>query len=122
MLNVTVPLLDHMISELDSRFNSESSTVVVEFTQLLPCALYQKPQSKMLTAADLYTVLKFYEDDLPCRRSMDVELELWCAMWKDPELAEDLNTPVKALPHADKDYFPNMHTYANHGNGSNNQL
>ena len=74
-LNVTVPLLHHMISELfDSRFNSESSSVV-EFTQLLPCALYQKPQSKMLTAADLDTVLKLYEDDLPCRRSMDVELE-----------------------------------------------
>ena len=99
-----------MISELDSRFNSESSSVVVEFTQLLPCALYQKPQSKMLTAADLDTILKLYEDDLPCRRSMDVELELWCAMWKDSELAEDLNTPVKALPHADKDYFPNIRT------------
>ena len=26
------------------------------------------------------------------------------------DLAEDLNTPVEALPHADQDYFPNIHT------------
>ena len=108
-LNVTVPLLDHIISELDSRFNSESSSVV-EFIQLLPCALYQKPASERLTAADLDRVLKLYEGDLPCARSMDVELGLWRAMWKDSELAEDLNTPVKALPHVDKDYFPNIRT------------
>ena len=39
-----------------------------------------------------------------------MELELRHARWKDSELAEDLNTPVKALPHADKDYFPNIRT------------
>ena len=109
-LNVTVPLLDHLISELDSRLNSESSSVVVEFIQLLPCTLYRKPASERLITADLDTVLKLYESDLPCTRSMDVELELWRTRWKDAELAEDLNTPVKALPHADKDYFPNIHT------------
>ena len=42
--------------------------------------------------------------------SLDVELELWLAKWKDRELAEDLNTPVKALPHVDKDYFPYIRT------------
>ena len=109
-LNVTVPLLDHMISELDSRFNSESSSVVVDFIQLLPCAVYQKTASDRLTTADLDTLLKLYEDDLPCARSLDVELELWRTKWKDSELAEGLNTPMKALPHVDKDYFPNIHT------------
>ena len=39
-----------------------------------------------------------------------MELELWRTKWKDSELAEGLNTPMKALPHVDKDYFPNIHT------------
>ena len=39
-----------------------------------------------------------------------MELELWHTKWKDSELAEGLNTPMKALPHVDKDYFPNIHT------------
>ena len=63
-----------------------------------------------MTTADLDTLLKLYEDDLPCARSLDVELELWRTKWKDSELAEGLNTPMKALPHVDKDYFPNIHT------------
>lgn len=33
--NLTIPLLDHIISELDSHFDSESSTVIAEFMQLL---------------------------------------------------------------------------------------
>ena len=42
----------------------------------------------------------------------DLELDLWEAKWDDCEssLAEHLHTPVKALPHADQDYFPNIHT------------
>ena len=42
--------------------------------------------------------------------------DLWTWSWNcgvqcgKTELAEDLNTPVKALPHADKDYFPNIRT------------
>ena len=108
-LNMTVPLLDHMISELDSRFNLKSSSAVAEFIQLLPSALYQKPPSERLIAADFDTVLKLYKDDLPCARSMDVELELLRTRWRDSELGEDLNTPVKALPHVDKDYFLNIH-------------
>ena len=62
-----------MISELDSRFNSESSSVVVEFIQLLPSALGHKPASETMTTADLDTILKLYEDDLPCARPLDVE-------------------------------------------------
>ena len=53
----------------------------------------------------------YYEDDLPSSRSLDIELDLWEAKWDcESSLAEDLNTPVKALPHADQDNFPNIRT------------
>ena len=47
-LNITIPLLDHMISELDDRFDADSSAIVVEFIQLLPAGLYNKSSSERL--------------------------------------------------------------------------
>ena len=113
-LNVTVPLLDHMISELDSRFNSESSSVVVEFIPLLPCALYRKPASDRLTTADLDKLDKLYEDDLPCARSLDVELELWRTKWRGRELAEGFALCRQRL------LSKHTHPYVDHGNDSYN--
>ena len=109
-LNITIPLLDHMISELDDHFDADSSAIVVEFIQLLPAGLYNKSSSERLTACTFPQVLELYQDDLPSSRSLDVELELWQAKWED-YLAEDINTPVKALPHADQDYFTNIRTF-----------
>ena len=43
--NLTIPLLDHTISELDTCFSSDSSAVVVEFMQLLPSAIFEKNAS-----------------------------------------------------------------------------
>ena len=78
-VNLTIPLLDHMIGELDNRFDSDSSAVVAEFIKLLPAALYNKSASEKLTADDFSQVLELYEDDLPSSRSLDVELDLWQA-------------------------------------------
>ena len=110
--NLTIPLLDHIISELDTRFNPESSAVIVEFMQLLPSTICEKSVSTILTKTNLAEVLKLYEDDLPSPRSLDVELSLWHTKWvdHDAELAEDLDTAAKVLPHADVDYYPNIRT------------
>ena len=107
-LNLTIPLLDHTINELDDRFNPDSSGVLKEFIQLLPAAVFKR--SDQLRSVDFDGVLQLYEDDLPSSSSLAVELELWQAKWKDSDSAsvEDLNTPVKVLPHVDKDYFPNI--------------
>ena len=50
-----------------------------------------------------------YEDDLPASLSLDAELDLWQQHWiAHPNLASQLNTPEKALHHADKDFYPNI--------------
>ena len=107
-LNLTIPLLDHIINELDDRFDPDSSAVLREFIQLLPVAVFKR--SDQLRSVDFARVLQLYEDDIPSSSSLDVELHLWQAKWKvsDNASLEDLNTPVKVLPHADKDYFPNI--------------
>ena len=38
-LNFTVPLLDHLITELSSRFNDTSSQATIEFFSLLPSSI-----------------------------------------------------------------------------------
>ena len=63
--NLTIPLLDHIISELDTHYSSESSAVIVEFMQFLPSTICEKSVSTILTKADVAEVLKLYEDDLP---------------------------------------------------------
>jgi len=113
--NLTIPLLDHIISELDTRFNSASSAVVVEFMQLLPSVICEESASESanLKEADLTELLKLYKDDLPSPRSLDVELSLWQTRWRehDAELAASLDTAPKVLPHADEDYYPNIRTF-----------
>ena len=111
--NLTIPLLDHIISELDTLFSSVSSSAIVEFMQLLPSVICEKSVSTVLTKADLAEVLKLYEDDLPSPQSFDLELGLWHTKWvdHDAELAEDLDTAAKVLPHGDVDYYPNIHTF-----------
>ena len=104
--------MDHIISELDNRFDLESSAVIVEFMQLLPSVLCNKSSLVKLTRSDFAKVLDLYEEDLSSPRSLDVELDLWHTKWvgSEAELAENLNTAAKALPHADQDYFPNIRT------------
>lgn len=71
--------------------------------------IYDKSVSETLTFTK---VLNLYEDDLPSSRSLDTELDMWQAKWRvcDANLAKCIDTPVKALPHADQDYFPNIRT------------
>ena len=111
-LNLTIPLLDHINGELDTRFSSESSAIVVDFMQLLPSTICENSAATVLNKADLTELLQVYEDDLPSARSLDVELSLWHTQWaeRDAEQAESLDTAAKVLPHADPDYFPNIRT------------
>ena len=58
---------------------------------------------------DSENVLKMYCDDLPSSKSFQSELHLWQHKWSSQaEVASALNTPEKALNHADGDIFPNI--------------
>ena len=48
-----------------------------------------------------------YGDDLPSSKSFPSELHLWQQKWSShAEVASALNTPEKALKHADGDFSP----------------
>ena len=92
----TIPLLDYLISELNARFDANSSQLVSEFMQLLPSEIIKNLSE--ISTADIQSLLDFYEDDLPSRRSFKCELNLWQNYWNSEgclTIADGLNTPAK---------------------------
>ena len=114
-LNLTIPLVDHLLTELNSRFDTASSKNIVEFIHLLPPSAITTPRSDRQS---IESILQLYEDNLPCSLSFDSELDLWQHKWaSEPQLACELNTPEKCLVHTDSDLL-SQHSYpvANYGN------
>ena len=107
--NLTIPLLDHLIAELNTRFAESSSHNVVEFMHLLPSVVIK--DDAMLNREKIESILKFYSNDLPSLTCIDSELDLWKHKWKaNCVVASELDTPEKTLAHTDYDFFPNIHT------------
>ena len=104
--SLTIPMLDHLISELDCRFNEDSTLIITEFMNILPSEII-KPNVNL----ELNNLLELYSNDLPSPRSLNTELEVWKTKWLgDLEQAKELNTPEKCLKIIDNDYFPNIST------------
>ena len=106
----TIPMLDHLISELSSRFNESSYQFLLQFIKLLPSEVIK--HSTRITQAEFNDLLKFYEDDLPSSRGFTAELDLWQNYWCSDECistAEKLDTPEKALKNMEKDLYPNIY-------------
>lgn len=107
--NLTIPLLDHLIAELDTRFAKEESENVVQFMHLLPSVIIKS--ASVLSKDMIKNILELYSGDLPSFVCINAELDLWQHKWKaDTELASKLDTPEKCLRHTDADFFPNIHT------------
>ena len=107
----TFPLLDHLISELNARFDANTSQLVSEFMQLLRSEIIKNPSE--VSRDDFQSLLEFYEDNLPSSRSFECELNLWQNYWNSEEhltIADGLNTPEKVLKYTDQDMYPNIYT------------
>ena len=99
-LNLTIPLLDHLIGELNTRFDEASSQNLTEFMCLLPSGIYATKRDQR----DFENITKFQEPDLPSLISFESEVDLWQRKWRaERQLASTLDTPEKASEHADTD-------------------
>ena len=105
--SLTIPLLDHLISELNSRFDTSCSQNLLEFMQLLPSEISK--EASTLGPESFSSVLQQYGDFLPSPRSFDAELHLWQTKWSSSDLAAELNTPAKVLPSTDNIFYANIH-------------
>ena len=104
---LTISMLDHLISELDSRFGEDSTLIVTEFMAILPSEI-TNPNAN-LELQNFSNLIQLYENDLPSPRCLDTELDIWKTKWLgNIELAKELDTPEKCLKEVDDDYFPNI--------------
>ena len=103
-------MLDHLISELNTRCNESSCQFLLQFVKLLPSETIKHPSR--ISQADFVGLLKFCKDDLSSSRVFTAELDLWQNYWCSEScmaIAEKFRTPEKALKNIGKDLYPNIH-------------
>ena len=75
-INVTIPFLDQVVASMKARFEGGQS-LVVKGTMLIPSCVITNPdwRSQIQPCVDMYI------DDLPSKRTLNAELDLWEQKW-----------------------------------------
>ena len=101
---ITIPILDHLLAELDRRFTSHQVTALQ--------GLYLVPS--VLVTKDLPTISKvvieageFYATDLPIVSSLKSEIHSWYTKWK----TEEQENGSSALPSSLSSTLPRISTF-----------
>jgi len=95
-----VPLLDHILSEMEARFQSVSASAGV-LCALLPSVLSTGE------GADLSSIQETYGDDMPSPELLDMEMARWKRRYE--ALDEPPDSFASALGDCKRDSFPNIH-------------
>ena len=104
-LSLTLPLLDHLISDLNYRFPGNELTPY--------CGLYIVPyimiKFQHVWRKEFLVFFNFYCDDLPHFNSLNAELDLWFTHWelksKTANVPDSVATTLKSVETPD---FPNI--------------
>ena len=68
--NLTIPVLDHLNNELDTRFDANCSQNLIELMKLLPFEVVKT--TSQLRPENFSNLLQLYGGDLPCVKSFDL--------------------------------------------------
>lgn len=99
---VIVPFLDHLISDLSSRFNKHAKQVA-SLQGLLPIKL--TPASSV---RDIEQAVAFYYSDLPNASILDEEFHLWKVKWLSVSSKDRPQTITACLKNCSLHTFPNI--------------
>ena len=100
-VNVAVPLLDHIILELDDQF-SGLALRVSKLLGLVPSVI----QESQVTAQQLTDLVDLYQDDLPSPQLFSSEFQKWKIMVQNGQIAAD--PCASSLKACDPDDLPNL--------------
>ena len=99
--NLPIPVLDHLLSELDTRFTTHQQTAL-QGLYLIPSVLVSKSVYEI--SPKICQLGQMYECDLPHSSSLLSELHCWHMKWKQQEKehrqASLPTSPFLSLPHA----------------------
>ena len=95
--SITIPLLDHLISELKSRFTPHHKAALQAFV-LVPSVLVTLTEEE--ARSSVQSLVAMYENDLPSPETIESEFDCWRTKWKTANKEEELPTsPIAALEH-----------------------
>ena len=101
-INVAVPFLDHIISELNAQFSSLAQTAS-KLYGMIPAILCSGKN------VDLTEVVELYNDDMPSPELFQQELERWKTRYLSKANSDRPSTCAKALAECDEELFPNIY-------------
>ena len=101
---IAIPFLDHLISELSSRFDTHMKQVSA-LQSLLPVKINPTSSAECIAAA-----IDFYFDDLPNPSVVDEEFEVWKLKWLPIPLQQRPQTLSELLEKCSSASFPNIFT------------
>ena len=81
---ITIPLIDHLNSSLEARFDLDSVNVYKGLC-IIPVKLLLLMRKGINWKDQLKTVANFYINDLPNPLALDAELMLWSTYWETHE-------------------------------------
>ena len=101
---IAILFLDHLISELSSRFDTHMKQVSA-LQSLLPVKINPTSSAECIAAA-----IDFYFDDLPNPSVVDEEFEVWKLKWLPIPLQQRPQTLSELLEKCSSASFPNIFT------------
>ena len=117
-LVITIPLVDHVISELEKRF--DHSLTVYHGLVLIPSRLFfliskEKNGNEIVLSwrKQLDTFVNFYYSDFPNPLAMDGEVEIWIRFWEKYQLQgnslpDSVEATLREMPHDSDSVFVNI--------------
>ena len=96
--SLAIPFLDHLKSDIESRFTSHSLLAINCLSIISSCFA-------TAGAASDDEILEFFSSDINFKSTAKAELELWRSNFKDKELPD---TPQSALKYTSQVLFPNI--------------
>lgn len=106
--SISIPLVDHLISELDGRFSSHHQKAL-QGMYLVPTVLVTISVAEC--NAKVEQIAEFYEEDLPSPSTIQSEVHCWHMKWQQQKTSHGQSclplTPMAALRHATS-LFPNV--------------
>ncbi|XP_046858539.1 52 kDa repressor of the inhibitor of the protein kinase-like [Xenia sp. Carnegie-2017] len=94
----TIPLIDHLLSSLDARFDTESVNVY-QGLSIVPTKMFSLIKNGIDWRHKFKIVSKFYVADLPNQLGLDAELLLWQSFWEHRKgpYPSNVATTLKAI-------------------------
>jgi hypothetical protein len=105
-LKLTIPLLDHVIGEIESRFPSEMCNLYNGFYVIPSNFLHCKGVN---WKTEFMKFMSAYEDDMPNFRTIHAELDLWEISWKNGFEKVEYDNIADTLRNCNELAFPNIY-------------